>query len=143
MKKLLSAMLVSVLLLVVCAPPARAAATEESTSVGAKKAKIVAKSALYGFGGGLVVGLASQVFKRKTKNVFLFGSLGLYAGIILGVYVITSSHGPAPYEGPDTYEDYSSQREQDLFGPLAASRAERGLLTAKPELKMNLVSLEF
>lgn len=83
-----------------------ARAASESLDVAGKRAALVGKAAVYGAGGGLVVGLASQVFKKKTKNIFLFGSLGLYAGILVGIYVISSPRGSSAYEGPDTYEDY-------------------------------------
>lgn len=99
---------------------------------------MVAKSALYGFGGGLVVGVASQVFHKKAKNIFMFGSLGLYAGILLGIYVISTSSEPRPYEGPDTYEDYSSQREV-LFGPLARSEMK----APQADLQMNILDVKF
>jgi hypothetical protein len=139
-RKFLSCLLVfTVLLCQVNIARAAAAAEEPSaSSVTSKRLKIVAKSALYGFGGGLVVGLASQVFKKNTKNIFMFGSLGMYAGILLGIYVISTSAGPAPYEGPDTYEDFSSYNK---FAPPA------NLLMAKteqrPELKLNLVNVKF
>lgn len=118
--------------------PGTARAAEES-SVTSKRLKVVAKSALFGFGGGLVVGVASQVFKKKPKNIFMFGSLGMYAGILLGIYVVSTSSGPAPYEGPDTYEDYSSQRmvEPELF----LARSERA--TVAPDLHVNFLNLEF
>ena len=115
-----------------------AARAEENMSVAGKRAKIVAKSAVYGFGGGLVVGLASQVFKRKTKNIFLFGSLGLYAGIILGIYVVSSSSGPAPYEAPDTYDDFGWNKPG--FSP-ALARAESR--SPQNELQWNFLNLEF
>jgi len=83
-------------------------AASESLSVTGKKTAIVAKAAGFGAGGGLIVGLASQVIKKKTKNIFLFGSLGLYTGIIMGLYLVTAPRGATPYEGPDTYEDYGS-----------------------------------
>ncbi len=100
--------------------------------------RIVAKSALYGFGGGLVVGLASQVFKKKAKNIFMFGSLGLYAGIFLGIYVLTTSSGPAPYEGPDTYDDFSLGHKIDA--PVLAGNDK---FPAKPDLRVNFLNLEF
>jgi hypothetical protein len=107
-----------------------------------KRGKVVGKAALYGFGGGLVVGVASQAFKKKTKNIFLFGSLGLYAGIALGIYVITTSRGPAPYEGPDTYEDYGdfSKAKAPTTDGLLASRYE-AFSHAKVEL--NVVRVAF
>jgi hypothetical protein len=126
-------MLVSALLLSSLAPAARA---EESLNVTGKRVKIVAKSALYGFGGGLVVGLASQVFKKKVKNIFMFGSLGLYAGIALGLYVVSTSGGPLPYEGPDTYDDFSWNRS---LKPLELARAER----KKSDLQLQLVEVKF
>ena len=122
-------------LLFLTAAPAQA---EDSLNTTAKRGKIVVKSALYGFGGGLVVGLASQVFKRKTKNIFLFGSLGLYAGIILGVYVVSTSSGPAPYEGPDTYEDFSANFKES---PLVTARNEKQ--AGRTDLQVNFLNLEF
>ena len=83
------------------------AAADNSLSKVGKGGIVVAKSAAYGVAGGLVVGLASQVFKKKTKNIFLFGSLGMYAGILLGIYVLSTASGPRTYEGPDTYDDFS------------------------------------
>jgi hypothetical protein len=122
--------------------PAFARAETESLSVAGKRAKVVGKAALYGFGGGLVVGVASQVFKKETKNIFLFGSLGLYAGILLGVYVITSSRGPAPYEGPDTYEDYgdfSLRYRPETSGSVVARAAREKAASAE----LNLVNVKF
>jgi hypothetical protein len=54
----------------------------------------------------------------------------MYAGILLGLYVISTTHAPAPYEGPDTYEDFSRvdlkpagnptvMAQQDAFAPRA------------------------
>ncbi len=103
--------------------------------------KIVGKAAMYGAGGGLVVGLASQVFKKKTKNIFMFGSLGMYAGILLGVYIISTSRTPTPYEGPDTYEDYGdfSLRSRILPEPhLLASTA-----VTDPSVSLSLVDVSF
>ena len=101
MKRLFSLLILFSMLL-----PMAAHAESESLNLAGKRTLRVAKAAAYGAGGGLVVGLASQVFKKKAKNIFLFGSLGLYAGILVGIYVISSSHGPSTYEGPDTYEDF-------------------------------------
>ena len=128
------------------AAPAPAASSGGSASV--KRAKIVVKSAVYGFGGGLVVGLASQVFKKKAKNIFMFGSLGMYAGILLGVYIISTSKAPAPYEGPDTYEDFSQNTIIKPINPattigsqIAAQRDLTG--PTSPALRLNLLSVNF
>ena len=117
--------------------PFRAGA-EDSLNVTGKRIKVVAKSAGYGLVGGLVVGLASQVFQKKTKNIFMFGSLGLYAGILLGIYVVSTSGGPTPYEGPDTYEDFSMSK--GVPGTLAYKRDEAKVA---PELQVNFLSLDF
>ena len=88
-------------------PEATTGGTSSLTNTG-KKTLIVAKGAAFGLGGGLVVGLASQVFKRNSRNIFLFGSLGMYAGMAMGLYLVMAPRGSTPYEGPDTYEDFNS-----------------------------------
>lgn len=119
--------------------PVAARADSDSLTIAGKRAKIVGKSAVYGFGGGLVVGLASQVFKKRTKNIFLCGSLGMYAGIALGIYVISTSRGPAPYEGPDTYDDYSERRMET--GTLLAQQGPDAF--RKNALELRFLSLSF
>lgn len=147
-KKFLNLVLISALLLAThpaasAAPAPATAAPSGGSSVGVKRAKIVVKSAIYGFGGGLVVGLASQVFKKKAKNIFMFGSIGMYAGILLGVYIISTSRGPAPYEGPDTYEDFSRNEVQ----PTSLRHSVAGNSDwSKPQpgrLQLNFVSVNF
>jgi hypothetical protein len=133
MTRFVSILLLASFLIVV---PARA---EETMNVTGKRVKVVARSALYGLGGGLVVGLASQVFERKTKNIFMFGSLGMYAGILLGIYVVSTSSGPRPYEGPDTYEDFSHNKK-GIPGTLAYKTED---LKAASDLQVNFLSFEF
>lgn len=133
MKKIICSLLIACFFTI---SPAHAA--NESLNAAGKKSKIIAKSALYGFGGGLVVGLASQVFKRDTKNIFLFGSLGLYAGIALGLYVISSNTGSRPYEGPDTYEDFSKLDPEK-------KTSDTLLLAEKPKtsVELKVINLSF
>ncbi len=135
MRKILSI----VLLFSFFAPLAQA--ESETLTVLGKRGKIVAKSALYGAGGGLVVGLASQVFKKKAKNIFMFGSLGMYAGILLGIYIVSTTSDPKPYEGPDTYDDYGEF--SSLIKPrevvFEASRKE----PLKGAIQLSLVRLTF
>jgi hypothetical protein len=116
-------------------------AKSETLNLAGKKAKVVGKAAIYGAGGGLIVGMASQVFKKKAKNIFVFGSLGLYAGILLGVYVISTHSGPAPYEGPDTYEDYGDFSRR-VIAPAGLVAFERDPFAANA-VSMNVVQLEF
>lgn len=145
MKKVLS-ILVAMAFLGATQPRALAAepaAPAEAQSIGTKRAKVVAKAAIFGFGGGLVVGLASQVFKKKPKNIFLFGSLGMYAGILLGLYVITTSKSPTPYEGPDTYEDFSQLKLQPVgLGTTVMAKRDRFAPSAD-RLELNLFRITF
>jgi len=119
--------------------PNKGFAEGEHLRVMGKRAKVVGKAALYGTGGGVIVGLASQVVKKEAKNILVGGSLGLYAGIILGIYVISSSGGGAPYEGPDTYEDYG---DFSLKAPQSSTLVAAGV---RPERKVsaNFLNLSF
>ena len=140
MKKIISLLLLAAFLL-----PVTGRAESEYLSIAGKRAKVVGKAALFGTGGGLVVGVASQVFKKNAKNIFVFGSLGLYAGILLGVYVISSSRGPAPWEGPDTYEDYGdfSWRVKHN-GPLASGlMAQNKDPFTRATVSMNIMNIPF
>ncbi len=113
-------LILSFLLQVVALPSALAA--NESLNLAGKKTAIVAKAAAFGLGGGLVVGLASQVVKRKTNNIFLAGSLGMYVGIAMGIYIVTAPKGGTPYDGPDTYEDYGNYQSGKLLLPEVESK---------------------
>ncbi len=132
---------VSLWLLLAMTVPQISFAESTSLNVTGKRMKIVGKSAMYGAGGGLVVGLASQVFKKKTKNIFLFGSLGMYAGILLGVYIISTSRTPTPYEGPDTYEDYGDFSKSNFILP--ESNFESQLVDSGPSTSVSLLQLSF
>ncbi len=96
------------LILMLALGSANAYSANDSLNSTGKRAAIVGKSAIYGAAGGLVVGVASQAFRRDTKNIFLFSSLGLYAGIGMGLYLVMAPRGATPYEGLDTYEDFGS-----------------------------------
>ena len=111
-------------------------AANESLNVAGKRAGIIGKSAVAGAAGGMVVGVASQAFKRKTKNIFLFGSLGLYAGIAMGLYIISAPRGSTPYEGPDTYEDYGSYES-------SLKRQRPDLLADSLTVEVPVVSVNF
>ena len=105
----------------------------EARSVTARKAIVVGKTALYGLAGGFVVGLASQVVNKRTKNIFLGGSLGLYAGIGVGLYIVLSSGRTNPnYEGPDTYEEF------DGWDSRTQTPSEIEELIAKKDKNLNI-----
>lgn len=123
-------------------------AANESLNNTGKRAAIVGKSAIYGAAGGLVVGVASQAFKRKTKNIFVFGSLGLYAGIAMGLYIVMAPRGATPYEGPDTYEDFGSYDNGAIWEKptsTGALQAKANPFVAEPGkgAEVSLVSLDF
>lgn len=94
------------------APANTASSGNDNLNILGRRAGVVGKSAVAGAAGGLIVGLASQAFKRETKNIFLCGSLGLYVGIAVGIYLVSAPRGSTPYEGPDTYEDYGTDSGQ-------------------------------
>ena len=54
------------------------------------KLKILAESAGYGTVAGALLGTATLAFDGEGRNIAKGASLGLYAGIIFGAYVITS-----------------------------------------------------
>jgi hypothetical protein len=73
----------------------------------------------------------------------MFGSLGLYAGILVGIYVISSASGPATYDGPDTYEDFNdfSWRTQPGRSSSLVGLGEKA--DTAPRWSMRLVQLDF
>lgn len=54
------------------------------------KLKVVAESAGYGVVAGTLLGTATLAFGGEGRNIAKGASLGLYAGLIFGAYVITS-----------------------------------------------------
>lgn len=140
MKRFLSLFIVLSMLM-----PMMASAESEPLNIAGKRAKLVGKAAAYGAGGGLVVGLASQVFKKKAKNIFLFGSLGLYAGILVGIYVVSTTRGPSNYDGPDTYEDYGdfSLRSRNIAPTASGMLAQEVKFAGDDAVQMPLMQLKF
>ncbi len=54
------------------------------------KVKVVATMALYGVVGGALLGTASMAYGNTSRAIFQGASLGLYAGILFGSYVVIS-----------------------------------------------------
>ena len=115
----------------------------QAQSVMARKAIVVGKAALYGFGAGMVVGLASQVVKKKAKNIFVGGSLGMYVGIITGVYLVSTASPQVDYEGPDTYEDFSGWDSYLYEPPKNLQQARIDQPVDVPLLNVTLFSTQF
>ncbi len=58
----------------------------------------------YGAGLGALLGVASLAFDAKERAVAQGASLGLYAGIIFGIYIL-STYGKPKAPEPGTYQD--------------------------------------
>lgn len=98
------------------------------------KAKAILTMSAYGAAGGALLGLATIAFGNTSRAVSQGASLGLYAGLIFGVYVLVSHHqktvgsyddGSSPYqESVDLYSDEYNAEEGGEAEP--SGRAKRG-----------------
>ncbi len=85
------------------------------------KAKAFLTITGYGAAGGALLGLASMAFGTTSRTVAQGASLGLYAGILFGTYVLVSHHNrqygsyddsSSPYtESTDVYGDEYNSNE--------------------------------
>lgn len=68
----------------------------------------------YGAAGGAILGAASMAFGTSTRAVAQGASLGLYAGILFGTYVLVSHH----QKRYGSYDDNSSPygKSRDIYG---------------------------
>jgi hypothetical protein len=78
------------------------------------KAKAFLTMAGYGAGGGALLGAASMAFGSSVRAIPQGASLGLYAGILFGTYVLVSHHN----KRFGSYDDNSSpyQESSDIYG---------------------------
>lgn len=135
------------------------------------KAKAFLTVSGYGAAGGALLGFASMAFGASSRAIAQGASLGLYAGLLFGTYVIVSHHQrtnrgsydrSTPYDA-DRYDgDYgedaggdsagggffdSSYRAFKLQTTLASATQYRSLETKKggqmPPITMNFVSISF
>lgn len=88
------------------------------------KVKVLLTTSAYGTVMGALLGAATLAFKAPGRAVAQGASLGLYAGIIFGSYVIVShgqnnnpSYEQAPIENPD-YQDDSPYSDNYYGGGL-------------------------
>ena len=71
------------------------------------KVKIMGTMAIYGTAGGALLGLATLAFDGEGRNVAKGASLGLYAGLLFGSYVIISHIAKRNnWGGAETSNDY-------------------------------------
>lgn len=83
--------------------------TQEAKAID-PKAKAFLVMCAYGTVGGSLLGFASMAFGSNSRAIAQGASLGLYAGIIFGGYVISSHRNPG-----DPVDEY----EQDPYGQSA------------------------
>ncbi|MBA2403875.1 MAG: hypothetical protein H0V66_03815, partial [Bdellovibrionales bacterium] len=78
------------------------------------KAKAILTMAAYGTAGGALLGFATMAFGNSSRAVAQGASLGLYAGLIFGAYVLVSHH----QKTVGSYEDDSSpyKNSSDVYG---------------------------
>ena len=111
------------------------AQAQESGGGMSPKARAFLTVAGYGAGGGALLGLASMAFGTSPRAIAQGASLGLYAGLIFGTYVIVSHHqqsagytdpnSPYQEEGEDFYDNDDSSNPPvpgaNIFVPSAGS----------------------
>lgn len=68
--------------------------------------KVVATMAGYGVVGGALLGTASLAFGANGRSIAKGASLGLYAGLLFGAYVVTSYELKKRGYGNESREDY-------------------------------------
>lgn len=78
------------------------------------KAKAMLTIVGYGTAGGALLGAASMAFGTSTRAVAQGASLGLYAGILFGTYVLVSHHNKRYGSYEDTNSPYRDSR--DIYG---------------------------
>lgn len=78
------------------------------------KAKAFLTICGYGAAGGALLGLATMAFGNSSRAVAQGASLGLYAGILFGGYVLLAHH----QKQAGNYDDNSSpyQESNDVYG---------------------------
>ncbi len=68
--------------------------------------KVVATMAGYGVVGGALLGTASLAFGANGRSIAKGASLGLYAGLLFGAYVVTSYELKKRGYGNESRDDY-------------------------------------
>lgn len=130
------------------------------------KAKAMLAMAGYGVAGGALLGFASMAFGAQPRAIAQGASLGLYAGILFGAYIIASyeyqqaypagsyEENASPYSGEDDLKEgdggdsgYDDQEAQRWSGPndsLQFRFLQRGSRVNKiPAVHFNLINFNF
>lgn len=124
------------------------------------KVKIMALNASYGTVGGALLGTAALAFGSSSRSIAIGASVGLYAGLIFGGYIIASheyrrnelQRPQENYYYPDTndspYQDSSNGGGYDYQGSIDFSHkgpAEIGFKQPKQgqDIYVNLLQYQF
>lgn len=120
------------------------------------KLKMVGTMAGYGVVGGALLGTASMAFGAGGRAIAKGASLGLYAGIIFGSYVILNyelkkrGYSEEHEQNKDYYPDSSSPYEEDqrsgfiqLEDYQLVQFSNKENIEIEPLFFMNLVNIQF
>lgn len=116
-----------------------------AASDSSAKAKAFLQVAGYGTAGGALLGLASMAFGGSSRSVAQGASLGLYAGILFGTYILYTHSYPSGGKIDDSspYDDGSAE-EPNSFGFLekktnldSYNKKENLILVELPVFKWN------
>lgn len=116
------------------------------------KVKALGAMAVYGTLGGALLGTASLAFGAEPRAIAKGASLGLYAGLLFGGYVVTShilrnrNKGPVGPQNPYSYpegEENPYNIPPDAYGPSPyyndipyAQRSQAGLIEHNLNMKV-------
>ena len=115
------------------------------------KAKAFAIICAYGTVGGALLGFASMAFGTDSRVIAQGASLGLYAGIAFGTYVITSHRNPnepqvrdypEPQLPPPGYDPGFGGQSPGGFGA-PAPREEPGGFFGSPQRMLEANEIEY
>lgn len=133
--------------------------------------KALGTMALYGTVGGVLLGTASLAFGTSGRSVAKGASLGLYAGLVFGSYVVIThamkkrGQGQAPVPDQDYYPNsggpyendgaggaagggvfgkrFESVLESELKDPVRRGHFKRPSLSEGPEIYMDVFHYQF
>jgi hypothetical protein len=125
MKTLRQSLFVLLTLSIICLPTTAQAQAQSSGGLP-PKAKAFLMVSGYGAASGALLGLASMAFGTSSRAVAQGASLGLYAGILFGGYVLISHHqrqqqgsyndNSTPYNDGGYDSDYGEEKSEDSAG---------------------------
>ncbi len=114
------------------------------------KAKAMLTVAGYGAGGGALLGVASMAFGTSSRAIAQGASLGLYAGLLFGAYILVTheNKGPgyddrdSPYRD-DEGSDYDGGGEQQESRNYIPSSSNDRIISKVPPIYVNVLTYQF